>query len=101
MINEISRVNSTLTTMQESSKINSRAKTPFSEFFGIAMENINTVSDTVKTADKLAVDFAVGKLDNPETLMIAQEKASLAVSYATTITNKILDVYNEIMRMQI
>ncbi len=101
MINEISRVNSTLATMQDNSKNASGAKTPFSEFFGLAMDNINSVSDTVKVADKLAVDFAVGKLENPETLMIAQEKASLAVSYATTITNKILDVYNEIMRMQI
>ncbi len=101
MINDISRINSTLGAVQENSKIASRAKTPFSEFFGIAMDNLNAVNDTVKTADKLAVDFAVGKLENPETLMIAQEKASLAVSYATTITNKILDVYNEIMRMQI
>ncbi len=75
--------------------------TPFSQFFGAALQNINAASDTVKFADRMTVGFATGVIDNPEDVMIAQEKASLSINYATKITNKILDVYNEIMRMQI
>ncbi len=103
MINEVLNVSGALTSAQLSSENNKNTLqgTPFSEFLGVAIDNISKVNDTVKIADKMAVDFAVGKIDNPQTLMIAQEKASLAVSYATKITNKILEVYQEIMRMQV
>ncbi len=101
MIDKINAVNTVTSSRLESAKSEDRDGTAFSKLFGAALDNINATSDTVKIADKMAVDFAIGKIDNPEQLMIAQEKASLAINYTTQLTNKVLEVYKEIMRMQI
>jgi len=49
----------------------------------------------------LANAFALGKTDNIHQVMIAAEKADIALQFTLQIRNKILDAYNEIMRMQI
>ncbi len=103
MLNKMTRVNE-LAGVQKppvSSMLKNEVSTPFSSFLGAAMNNMNSTNEMVKSAEKMAVDFAVGRIDNPEKLMIEQEKASLAISYTTKVTNKVLEVYNEIMRMQI
>ncbi len=100
-IKPIEPIGSTLPSLAPEKTKDNEASTPFSQIFGMAMDNINAASNTVKIADKKAIDFSLGRMDNPEELMIAQEKASLAINYTTKITNKLLEVYNEIMRMQI
>ncbi len=101
MIDRVAGVNSLLAKNVDLASKVEKPKTPFSAFFESAMNNISDASEAVRAADRMSVDFSLGKIDNVADVMIAQEKASIAVSYATTVTNKILDAYNEIMRMQI
>jgi flagellar hook-basal body complex protein FliE len=71
---------------------------PFAEYFKEALTKTNTL---IVESDRLAGEFAAGRTDNIHQVLIAAEKAELALQYTMQIRNKILDAYNEIMRMQI
>lgn len=71
---------------------------PFSDFLKQAMDNTNNL---LVEADKLADEFAAGKIDNIHQVSLAAEKADIALQLTLQIRNKILDAYSEIMRMQI
>ena len=71
---------------------------PFSEYLKNAVKETNTL---LLESEKLADQFAAGRTDNIHEVLIAAEKASIALQFTTEIRNKILDAYNEIMRMQI
>jgi len=71
---------------------------PFSEYLKNAVKETNTL---LLESEKLADQFAAGRTDNIHEVLIAAEKASIALQFTTQIRNKILDAYNEIMRMQI
>lgn len=75
--------------------------TAFSAFLSSAVDNLEQTNQLQKTADQMSVDFAVGRIDNIADVMIAQEKASVALQYTVQLRNKLLDAYNEIMRIQV
>lgn len=70
----------------------------FGEYFNDALDKTNKLK---LESDNLTDDFAVGKTENIHEVLIAAEKASLAMDFTLQIRNKFLDSYNEIMRMQI
>ena len=70
----------------------------FGEFFS---EALNKVNDLQLQSEQLTNDFAAGKTDNIHQVMIAAEKADISLQFTMQIRNKIMDAYNEIMRMQI
>ncbi|MCX7922370.1 MAG: flagellar hook-basal body complex protein FliE [Clostridia bacterium] len=70
----------------------------FGEYLKSALDKVN---DLQMESEALKNDFAAGKTDNIHQVMIAGEKADLALQFTMQIRNKILDAYNEIMRMQI
>ena len=74
------------------------AKIPFSEYLNEALNNTNQL---LLDSDKVAADFAAGRTDNIHQVEIAAEKADIALQFTMQIRTKILDAYNEIMRMQI
>jgi flagellar hook-basal body complex protein FliE len=49
----------------------------------------------------MTADFAVGKTDNIHQVMIAAEKAKIAVNLTTAVQSKAIDAYKEIMRLQV
>jgi flagellar hook-basal body complex protein FliE len=59
------------------------------------------VSDLEGQADQLKEDFALGITDNIPEVLIAGEKANVAIQFTMQVRNKVLDAYSEIMRMQI
>lgn len=70
----------------------------FSDFLNGAIQQ---VSDLQNQSDQLNEDFALGKTDNIHQVMIAAEKADMALQFTVQIRNKILDAYSEIMRMPV
>ena len=60
---------------------------------------ISQVNDQLQEADQLTEEFALGKTDSLHEVMIATEKASISLSFLLQIRNKLLDAYQEIMRM--
>jgi flagellar hook-basal body complex protein FliE len=71
---------------------------PFANYLS---EEIQKTDELIKKSDKIAETFAAGKTDNLHEVLIAAEKASIALQFTIQIRNKIMDAYNEIMRMQI
>jgi len=70
----------------------------FSDYLKNAIKHVDELE---KQSKAVAEDFAAGKTDNIHEVMIAAQKADIAIQFTLQIRNKILDAYNEIMRMQI
>jgi len=98
-IQPIGKLNELISTGLSDQK--TKTETPFSMFLDAAVENIEEVNLLQKDADQMAVDFAVGRIDNVADVMIAQEKASVALQYTVQLRNKLLDAYKEIMNIQV
>lgn len=69
-------------------------------FIDMLKEQINGVNSLKTEADKLNADFTLGKTDNIHQVMIATEKAKVALNLTATIQNKVTGAYKEIMQMQ-
>ena len=61
----------------------------------VAME----VNRQLNEADQMSEEFALGKRNDLHEIMIATEKASISLSFLLQIRNKLLEAYQEIMRM--
>lgn len=70
----------------------------FGEFLNSAIQQ---VSGLQKESEKLNEALALGLTDNIHQVMIASEKASVAMQFTMQVRNKVLDAYQEIMRMPI
>jgi flagellar hook-basal body complex protein FliE len=62
---------------------------------------IGSVNELHKSADKAAQELATGKTDNVADVMIASEKADIALRLMVQVRNKIIDAYQEVMKMQV
>lgn len=62
---------------------------------------LNSVNQLQTDSTQIGIDFAAGKTDNIHEVMIAGEKADIAMQLTMQIRNKVVEAYNEIMRMQI
>lgn len=91
--------------MSELPKVGLQSKetntTVFSDIYKSAINMLDQTNTLQKQAEQSAVDFAIGDIDNIHEVMIAQEKATVALQYTVQIRDKVLEAYNEIMRMQI
>lgn len=70
----------------------------FAEFLNNAVSDVNNLQ---LESERLNEDFAMGKNDNIHQVMIAAEKAEIALQFTLQVRNKILDAYQEIMRMPV
>ena len=73
----------------------------FSSILSNTMGMLNDVNSLGKKAEAEEVAFALGESDNLHDLMIAEQKASIALQYTVAIKNKVIEAYNSIMQMQI
>jgi len=60
---------------------------------------ISQVNDQLQNADRLTQEFATGKTDSLHEVMIETEKASISLSFLLQIRTKLLEAYQDIMRM--
>lgn len=70
----------------------------FADTLKSAIDQVNTLQ---KTSDKSMQDLATGRTDNVADVMIAAEKADIALRVMVQVRNKIIDAYSEIMKMQV
>jgi flagellar hook-basal body complex protein FliE len=75
-----------------------KSQKTFADTLKDAVQNVNT---TMKEADVKAQDLAVGKAQSIEDVMIATEKANIAYHLMTSVRNKIIEAYQDIMKMQV
>lgn len=70
-------------------------------FQSVFNDVLNKSNSLILESEKLSKESSLGNIDNIHQVLIAGEKADIALQLTLQIRNKILDAYNEIMRMQI
>ncbi len=70
----------------------------FSELVGGFLEGVNSLQ---READQAIQDVVLGKEENLHRAMIALEKANVALELTVQVRNKVVEAYQEIMRMQV
>ncbi len=62
---------------------------------------INSVNQLQNDSNKAMQNLATGRTDNIAEVMISAEKADIALKLMVQVRNKIIDAYQEIMKMQV
>lgn len=84
--------------MQANSQAPKPGEKTFADTLKDAVSEVNTLQ---KTADVKAQDLATGKTDNIQDVLMAAEKADIGLRLMVNVRNKIIDAYNEVMKMQV
>lgn len=70
--------------------------------FSIMLDNaLRRVNQLQLESEKYKMLLSIGEVDNLHDVTIATEKANIALQLTLSIRNKIVEAYQEIMRMQI
>jgi flagellar hook-basal body complex protein FliE len=64
-------------------------------------EAVDSVNAQQVRADELAARFTAGQVENVHDAMISMEKAALSFKFMVEVRNKLLEGYQEVMRMQV
>jgi flagellar hook-basal body complex protein FliE len=70
-------------------------------FKDLLMDALNNVNTLEQESARMTEDFIAGRTDNIHSVLIASEKASISLQFIMEARNKVLEAYQEIMRMQI
>lgn len=71
------------------------------EFKRFLLDNLNKVNTMQQDAGKLVTDLVMGEEQDITKVMTAVEKADVAFQTLMAVRNKLIDSYQEIMRMRI
>ena len=85
----------------DSNKINTSNRNPFDDFGDLVRDNLQQVNNLEKNADNLTTQFALGEIDDIHQVTIATEKARMALNMTLGVQNRLVQAYEEVMRMQI
>lgn len=75
-----------------------KAGTDFAKFLSDALGQVDALQTK---ADSASLALTAGQVQDLSEVMVDLEKANLSLSLAVTTRDKVLDAYNQIMRMQI
>lgn len=76
-------------------------KKGFQSMLDSVMGLMEDTNSTIQNAHREQVAFQLGETDNTHDLMIAEQKANIALQYTVAIRDKALEAYQQIMQMQI
>ena len=77
----------------------SESKEASNSFGNLLKEKIDSVDEAQKVADTAVSDFATGKSRNLHEAILAMEMADTSLRMAVTVRNKVIEAYQEVMRM--
>lgn len=72
-----------------------------SGFADILSEAIGSVKEAEKSAGEQNAALLTGEVDDLHTPLVEAQKAELILSLAVQVRNKVIEAYNDIMRMQV
>lgn len=72
-----------------------------SKFGNILKKAVENVNNAEHEADVKTVALASGELEDLHDVLITAQKASITLESTVQVQRKVIDAYNEIMRMQI
>ncbi|MCD6526681.1 MAG: flagellar hook-basal body complex protein FliE [Desulfuromonas sp.] len=74
---------------------------PDSGFADLLTKAIDETNDAQLTADKAVTDLSTGKADNLHEVMLSMEEADISMRMLVQMRNKVVEAYQEIIRMQV
>jgi flagellar hook-basal body complex protein FliE len=96
-INSVQAFNNIVSTEKKTQSVSNGGAT----FESMLNKYINNADSAVKESEGMALSLAKGDAVNLHDVTIAAQKASIAVSLTTTVRDKAVEAYQEIMRMQV
>jgi len=75
--------------------------TIFEDFYNAAVNLYKQTNDFQIASDKAQLDFASGKTDDILDVIVTQAKAKTTLQFTAQVTNKVLESYKEILRIQL
>ncbi|MGG3999106.1 flagellar hook-basal body complex protein FliE [Anoxybacillus kestanbolensis] len=97
MINRIQRAALSPAVQQQTIKP-AEAQRAFSQFLKEAIQEVNKQQIQ---SDQLTMKLARGENVDLHNVMIASQKASVSLQLAIEVRNKVIEAYQEVMRMQV
>ena len=70
----------------------------FADTLNEAVQSVNTLQ---KDSDKAMQNLATGRTDNIAEVMLSADKADIALKLMVQVRNKIIDAYQDVMKMQV
>ncbi|WP_444925655.1 flagellar hook-basal body complex protein FliE [Microbulbifer sp. ANSA003] len=70
-------------------------------FIDVMSAIVRTADDKYRKAEELSLDLAAGNLDNVHEVIASISKAKLNFDLVAQVRNKLLEGYQEVMKMQI
>ena len=70
-------------------------------FSDVLKEVVYEANDLKQEADNLTNSYLTGETENLHEVMIAAQKAEIAISFVTEIRNRLMEAYQEFNRMQL
>lgn len=70
-------------------------------FMQTLKQAVESVNQQQVQSDDVAARFAAGQVEDVHDAMISMEKAALSFKFMVEVRNKLLDGYQEVMRMQV
>jgi flagellar hook-basal body complex protein FliE len=74
--------------------------TPENNFADVLSRSLEKVNNLQSDRSSLITSFASGENQNVHELMIAMQKAGLAMNMTAAVRNKVIEAYRELARMQ-
>lgn len=99
MVNKIQSIDLPILELNKQNPKTQATNTVFEDFYKAAMNLIENTNNLELEADQKSLEFAMGKTDNIEEVLIAQEKANILLQFTIQVRNKAVESYKEIMRM--
>jgi len=83
---------------EQTKQVDQQQGTGFGEFLSKAIDEVNNLQ---QQSAEMKTKLVTGEIEDIHQVMIAAEKANLAFQLTVQIRNKVVEAYQEIMRMQI
>lgn len=78
-----------------------QAETPAAGFGDVLKDALKEVSNAQNVSDQKTNQLVTGEVKDVHEVMIASQKASLSLQMTMQVRNKVVEAYQEVMRMQV
>ncbi|TWT27823.1 flagellar hook-basal body complex protein FliE [Planomicrobium sp. CPCC 101110] len=96
-MNKISQIQTPMFQNPSVSKTENMAE-GFADIFKQALQDVNAAQ---KESDNKTKQLVTGEVNDVSEVMIAAQKASLSLELTVQVRNKVVEAYQEVMRMQL
>lgn len=102
MFDKISMITNQTPVIEQTNKLpNLQTTTQESNFSNVLKSAINNINNIQKESDLKTELLARGEITDLHDVMITAQKASITLETAVQVQQKVIDMYNEVMRMQV